>query len=71
MSEEKDTEPVNTPMDGRHIQALNYIKATVGFSTKVDAVRKSVIEYAKTLGWTDPENPHPEPPFLAARKATR
>lgn len=57
--EDKDTEPVNTPMDSRHILALNYIKAFVGFSTKVDAVRKSVVEYAKSLGWQDPQDTHP------------
>lgn len=53
MEEEKDIEPVNTPMDSRHRTALDYIRTVSGFSTKVDAVRKSVIEYAKSLGWKD------------------
>jgi len=69
MAEDKDIEPVNTPMDSRHRIALDYIRTVSGFSTKVDAVRKSVIEYAKTLGWKDPTNPDPIPPFVAARKA--
>ncbi len=52
--QEADIEPVNTPMDPRHRSAVDWIRSTIGFSTKTDAVRKAVITYAKSLGWQDP-----------------
>lgn len=65
MSEERSS--VNTPMDARHLQALGFIKGVQGYTFDTDAVRKSVIEYAKSLGWQDPQLASPTP---ATRRTT-
>lgn len=50
---------VTAPVTPRHTEAINYIRTTIGFSAKSDAVCKAIIEYAKSLGWQDPQDTHP------------
>lgn len=53
MSEKEET-VVTAGFDPRHLSALAWIQRTDGFFTKVDALRRATIKYAKELGWPDP-----------------
>jgi hypothetical protein len=67
MAEVKDFEQVNTPMNARQLEALEYIKTHEEIRTNADAVRKAVINLARLLGWDDPNNqtkPRPAPTSL-------
>lgn len=45
---------VNTPMNERQFEALEYIKRHEEISNNVDVIRRAVIFLAKSLGWQDP-----------------
>ena len=51
----EDRQWVNTPMDERHLDALEFVKRSLGFTANTDAVRRAVILLAKSLGWNDPQ----------------
>ena len=60
MSEEKTV--ITTPMDERQLSALDFIKFHMGNGPdfrvgNVDAVRRAVIEYARSIGWKDLQQP--------------
>jgi len=60
--EEKEGKFVNTPLDLRQMDALEFIKNVMGNGpdlkvANVDAMRAALISHARTLGWQDPNVP--------------